>query len=134
MKKQKTIIIRSKNLKNLRKNLRMIIRLAVHNELMRLMELTSKYDHIGKYKNGKNRTQEEIEKSRELTDKENTLRFSVKKSICLCNMCKEYDNDMVFFPFFNEWFCIDCYNTHYEGWMESTKLGKEQADLLEKEK
>ena len=97
-------------------------------------EKTSKLNHIGKYRDGRPRTEKEKQKSRELKRTSNDLRRTANKSIYTCSFCHEYDNDMGFFPFFSEWFCIEYYTAHHNGWMESTKIGKEQADLLEKRK
>jgi hypothetical protein len=126
MKKQKSIIIKNPRIQRFRNNLRLLIRLAVYDEVDILRDEIRKLDHIGKYSNGKFPTEEEKKKSRILKEKESILWSNIHKSICYCRVCKEYDNNMIFFPHFNEWFCIDCYNTHYESWMESTKLAKEQ--------
>ncbi len=134
MKRQKAIIVKTLFLRKLRNNLRRVITLATFDKSKDLIEKMNKLDHLDKYDDDKFRTQEEAEESKKLEKINNDLGFGLKRSIYFCNMCKEFDKDMVYFPFFHEWFCIDCYNAHYEGWMRSTKIAKEQADLMEDDK
>ena len=53
MKKQKSIIIKNPRIQRFRNNLRLLIRLAVYDEVDILRDEIRKLDHIGKYKNKK---------------------------------------------------------------------------------
>jgi len=97
MKKEKKIVIKNPILRTLRNNLRIIIIRAVQNREFELMDLRHTLD----YGEERDNIDKEMEK----------IRNALNSSICLCYNCSSKENDMVYIPFFEEWYCTDCYKT-----------------------
>ncbi len=127
--KVKKVILKSPHLRNLRKNLRIVLRLAINDEIRRLSKLNKLY--LEKSRQGKqvpSQREREIQISR-LSDK---LMHLARRSSCItCNepYCifhkdrpgkstwfehRSTDLDLVWIPWYEKWVCLDCYDHYYK--------------------
>lgn len=126
--KVKKVILKNPHLCNLRKNLRTVLRLAIDDEISRLMKLEDLY--LEKYNQGKlvpSQEKREIQVSR-LSDK--LMRLESKSCItCHDVYCESHrklfgpklrsdkrttDLDMVWIPWCEKWVCLECYIQYYK--------------------
>ncbi|MFX1281159.1 MAG: hypothetical protein ACFFA3_17545 [Promethearchaeota archaeon] len=104
MKDGRRILIKDPKLRNLRNNLRMIIKQAVLRKQNELLEKSRKT------RKGKEMTRELIEKLRNINREIHKLRRALQVSICECAACARSDTDMIFHPRWKAWYCPDCYD------------------------
>lgn len=125
--KPRKIILRTQKLQNIRKNLRIILKLAYQDETKRLLNLERIYQD--KYiANQFHLTPSQYKRKFELTKKNSMLYQSFIKSILVCSLgatCISYrevvkkgllkpserpiDLDMVWVPRYKKWYCLNCY-------------------------
>jgi hypothetical protein len=102
MRKEKKVIITNPKLINLRNFLRRILINKIHSEIRKLSKkFTRKYiDET-----------EPVEYEGEgidIQNKKRELDKLRKRSICQCT-CGSAKDDMVYYPPYNAWYCVDCY-------------------------
>lgn len=96
MKKEKTIIIKTRKIKYIRNQMRILLMLRISDYRRKLMDLESKnWDSV------------ESKLARQKIDK---INLAEKLSIVLCLHCGNRDRDMIFIPRMQQWLCIECYN------------------------
>jgi len=107
MKREKTIVIRDPKLRKIRHNLRMILILESG---AREKEITDQEKEILFDKDGKvqSLTIKEEEEAIKLALEYRKYLFSMRDSICFCQLCHSTDKDMSYVPKFKRWFCVDC--------------------------
>lgn len=108
MKKQRIktvriITIRHPNLRNLRYNLRRIIKTAVNEQIEAIRALKR-----GLIFSKKPNTDEEEQEMKYLKAKSDALYYYLKRSICECKSCHKSNMDMVYLPGHHAWYCLDC--------------------------
>jgi len=105
MKKARAIILRTNRLRDIRNQLRVILKLWASDIRMQLMDVASSYSK-----------QRNLSESRKVRKQISKIRLAEKLSILLCLYCGNRDKDMVFVPQMKQWLCIDCYAEilHYE--------------------
>ena len=123
--KVKKVILKNPHLRNLRKNLRIVLRLAIQDEIRRLDRLEDLY--INKRKQIPSQEKREIQISR-LSDR---LMHLEHRSCITCHepFCafhkdrvgkvirsdqRTTDLDMVWIPWYERWVCLDCYDYYYK--------------------
>lgn len=107
MKKERTIIIRDSKLRKIRNNLRMILILE---SVARRKVISARRRKIRFDKNGSLRslTTKEKEKICRLSLEGRKYLFSMRESICFCELCHSTDRDMSYLPRFKQWYCVNC--------------------------
>jgi hypothetical protein len=102
MKEEKKVIIRNKQLKQIRNNLREILIRSVYNEI----EILNVFCNL--YEPPLELSLEEQKEVYFLEGTKHTLREALIKSICVCPLCTHSDKDMVYIPDHDTWYCIEC--------------------------
>ena len=102
LKSEKKIIIRNERLRKIRNNLRQILKKAVYDEIEILRNFASLYDDWS------NITLEEENEFAYLQATKQNLFSLLNKSICVCPLCTNDENDMVYIPDHETWYCIEC--------------------------
>ncbi|MEE9378508.1 MAG: hypothetical protein V3V33_10790 [Candidatus Lokiarchaeia archaeon] len=102
MKHERRIIIRNKQLRNIRNNLREIIIRSIYDEIEILSTYSSLYGAI------LDLTPEEQKEVFYLEGTKHELRKTLHKSVCVCPLCSQSDKDMVFIPLHETWYCVEC--------------------------
>ena len=140
--KWKKIIIRNPNLRQLRKNLRSVIKFAVDDELKRLRQIGYLYTNK---RIEKGLTPSQQKRSFAISKLKRDLRHSYSSSIIKCmsgsgcitskkqgkpHYIISLDVDMVWNPLDESWICINCYN-HY---FSSEELRFAYKSFLERDK
>ena len=128
MKKDKTNIIKNPKLRLLRNNLRKIMEEAQYRKFMELEKEITKLNHIMEYRDGKQPTPEEKEKSHKLSIERDRLENAFNRSIIYCQECKSTEKDMRYFTKWAEWVCVDCYDSLVKKWEHAEKLRKESEE------
>lgn len=120
MKKKKRISIKNPKLRNLRNNLRKVLLLAVEDDIKLNIDLRKSLLEESKvfvepseqYTFIKDDSSTLIAKSHELYRLE-------RSSICKCPICSRIDQDMIFIPDENLWFCTECYDNGALWWRKT---------------
>jgi hypothetical protein len=128
MKDGKEIIIENENLRNLRYNLRSLIKKAMHIKYRQRRDEIRKLLHIREYGDGIEPTVDEKQKAQELKNANDILKHFFQLSIVYCRNCKSWDKDMKFFAPWNEWTCVDCYDDVVKKYMHVEKLARERKE------
>lgn len=102
MKKKRSIIIKTPQLRKFRNNLR-----ALYFQVSKIRIHQLREERRKAYKE-KDPVRFTIE------SKKNALDSSFHKSICYCSKCYAFDKDMTYNPLMKEWFCVDCYQELHE--------------------
>ena len=123
-KKVRIIELKDPKLRLIRKNLRDIIKFAARKEIRRLHVMQDKYL-------GKGMTPEEDRMFTKFSRKGDKLMFALSDSIIQCSsgaQCDSYeeakkhgfnpgdrptDLDMVWIPYYQKWFCLNCYKSTF---------------------
>lgn len=125
----KKVILKNPHLRNLRKNLRIVLRLAIDDKIRRLDKLNKLY--LEKSRQGKqvpSQKKREIQISR-LSDK--LMHLEERRSCITCNepYCISHkdrpgkstwfeqrtnDLDLVWIPWHEKWVCLDCYEEYHK--------------------
>ncbi len=107
MKGQRTVKVKHPTLRALRNNLRLAIISAVKDKYNLISEeWRSLVDPTG--------MQREI--AHNLHDERSSLIQALERSICICPVCNKTDRDMIYFPLFKSWVCINCFESRHEYW------------------
>ncbi len=118
--KIKKITIKDSKLRNLRKGLRQVIDLAVHDKHVYYTQLeklyNEKWDKRGKL------TPSQLKRIRELSRLKNKLHDDLRKSMCFCAfaccLSEAYsevtDIDMVWIPWYQGWYCVPCFEEYFK--------------------
>ena len=107
MKKEKTIVVRDPKLRKIRDNLRTILILesGAREEEITAQKRKILFDKDG---NAQTLTVKEERKAIKLSLEYRKYLFSMRDSICFCQLCHSTDKDMSYNPKFKQWFCVDC--------------------------
>ena len=127
--KVKKIILKNPPLRNLRKNLRIVLRLAIFDKIRELSELEGIY--INKREQGK-QVPSQRKREIQLSQLKIKLRHLMKRSCITCDIiyCESHrelfgnpkirfderttDLDMVWIPWDERWVCVKCYDRSYK--------------------
>jgi len=114
MKKEKTIIIKSPKLRNIRNELRILLKLWLSDTEASLIEQQMSTSDRQKYA--------DLQKSL------SKLHLSYIKSICICLLCGKSDKDMIFIPKIDQWLCIECNSRRvlFENLRSKLQINKEE--------
>jgi len=127
--KVKKVILNNPHLRNMRKNLRIVLRLAIDDEIHRLNKLGSLY--LQKYKQGKRVPSQEKRKIQISRLKNKLMRLEERRSCITCNepYCishkdrpgkstwfehRSTDLDLVWIPWYEKWVCLECYEEYHK--------------------
>lgn len=102
MKQKRIISIKDARLRKIRNNFRSLWISATHRIWDDLFD-----DEDELYR--KNMTNSELYQLSRIQQKKQDLKSMLDQSICLCPVCQQIDQDMVFNPVTKRWFCVDCY-------------------------
>ena len=102
LKHEKQITIRNERLKKIRNNLRVILRMAVYDEIEILRKFDSLYGAVLEL------TPEERKEVYFLEGTKHELYDLLDKSICVFPLCTHSDRDMVYIADHETWYCIEC--------------------------
>ncbi len=108
MKKFKSIVLKNPQLRNLRKNLRAVLREGIYIEWEKKLDLLEGYriNRLGACRENWY-IEEEVEQLKQL----------LYNSIIFCNnhYCQNWlENDKVYVPKIKKWFCVECYSRYKE--------------------
>ncbi|MEJ2248590.1 MAG: hypothetical protein P8Y70_13195 [Candidatus Lokiarchaeota archaeon] len=92
--------LRNERLKGIRTNLRRLLIQSVANEQSKYSDALSELDV---------ENPADDQKYRENHEKWWELERLIRKSICQCPVCKRSDKNMTYNPYYDTWFCNDCY-------------------------
>lgn len=114
MRKKRAIIIRSPKLRNIRDELRTLLKLWLSDTEASLIEQQMSTNDRQKYA--------DLQKSL------SSLHLSYIRSICICLFCGKSDKDMVFIPKMDQWLCIECNSrrVHFENLRSRLQISKEE--------
>ncbi len=115
MKKKRTIILRTPEMRKIRNNIRSLILNANRAVQLRI------YDEIEKIKTPdyfKSHPPELMGDLKKLYEREQQIERAVRASILLCPACFQSDKDMTYNPVLKTWYCIDCYAKLKKGYAE----------------
>ena len=107
MKRAKTIVIKDPKLRKIRDNLRKILILEC---VAREEEISARMRKLQLGKDGSLRSLS-ITEGEEISKLDVQLRkymFSMRESICFCQMCHSSNKDMSYNPKLKRWDCVDC--------------------------
>ena len=118
MKKEKTIIIKDPKLRNIRNELRTLLRLWVSEVESSLIKQKMSY----------NDRQEYTDLQKSLSE----LHLLYVKSICICLFCGKNDKDMIFIPKMDQWLCLDCNlkRIHFENLRSKLQINKKELSMF----
>ena len=134
----KQIVIKSPRLRNIRKGLRTVLKLAIG---LRIDELSDLKETIRVLSNNKELKPAQIEKERVLSKKVQDILGFYDRSILRCSsgsLCKSTNRgersdivslglDMIWDPIYRNWHCLKCHD-YYLGTEESKRLYKKNHD------
>ncbi len=121
--KVKKVEIKDSKLRNLRKGLRQVLKLAVHDKFAYYTHLENLYREK-RIKRG-NLTPSQLKRTRELSKLKNKLNTDFQRSVCHCSSgyCLSteqarpekipMDLDMVWVPWMKSWYCGACFEAYY---------------------
>jgi hypothetical protein len=102
LKKKRTAFLKDPQLREIRANLRKVIKSACRIVQHKIL------DEIGRLEAISNSDSND-QNIRELYDKESSIEDSLRASILECPVCFKSDKDMTFNPVRKVWYCTDCY-------------------------
>jgi hypothetical protein len=112
MKRKKAIIIKDPQLLKIRNNLRMLLLRWAQKQRAQLRDEQDKIDLDEKRMSRPmtSFTTKEKEKLDEIQEKMMKIDKIVNRSICKCGACNRYDQNRIYNPVREKWYCIDCYH------------------------
>lgn len=107
MKRAKTIVIKNPKLRKIRDNLRkiLILECVAREEEISARKRKILFDEEGKIRSLTIKEEEEVLK---LSLELRKYMFSMRESICSCQLCHSTDKDMSYNPKEKRWYCVDC--------------------------
>ena len=127
--KVKKIILKNPHLRNLRKNLRIVLRLAIDDKIRRLSKLNKLY--LEKSRQRKLTSSQKSRQSQIIHLGDKLMHLEERKSCITCNepYCISHkdrpgkstwfehrttDLDLVWIPWHEKWVCLECYDEYYK--------------------
>ncbi len=116
MKKKRTIILRTPEMRKIRDNLRSLI-LKVNRTIQH--KINSEIEKIKTHPDYfKDHPPELLNRVKELNIQFWKIERPLRASILLCPACFQSDKDMTYNPVLKTWYCIDCYAKLKKGYAE----------------
>lgn len=110
MKHGRIISIKNPKLRKIRNNLRQLFIEVYRRELSKSR---NRANRITKLSEG-DTSSLDIKKLRELNKQQNELGFILKRSTCICGMCRVQNEDIVWHAGWGEWWCLKCFKDEEE--------------------
>ena len=104
MKKERVIRIKTPKLREIRNNLRLLLRLNLEERRKLLIEEVEKLKDVSD-------TKERLIEKREQIFRLNEI---ILHSICKCRVCSSYQNNVVYTRLYDYWLCVECYRSVQE--------------------
>ncbi len=101
MRKYRVVCLNNSRLKEIRRNLRLLIFHAVWDRIEALSALRDGFDN--EFISSADKVRQGLIYT-EIRD----LQEALEKSICQCGTCKSVENDMIYFPSLKAWHCTEC--------------------------
>ena len=113
MKKRKSIRIKNPTLKKIRNELRNLLFSAKSAKIHEILDKKQELQQTEGFWDENHPNYKTLhKKTQELSIQENKLSSAFSKSIIFCPVCMKMDKDMTYNPYYEEWYCMECYEAN----------------------
>jgi len=113
MKKKRTIRIKDPRVRKVRNELRLLLHEAKSKEVIQKIEKQKKLKKSPHFWDEKHPNYTTLRKEdQKLASEVDRLRTIYDRSIIKCPVCMKLDKDMTYNPYYEGWYCIECYEAN----------------------